>query len=59
MTDILTNLFCMLGSYRMVTVLWQLHELKTGGKITPTGRDTAIGLALSVIITVSLAIGRG
>ncbi len=59
MTDILTNLFCTIGSYRAITVLWQLYELKTGGKITPTGRNTAIGLALSVIITVSLAIGRG
>ncbi len=58
MIELLTNIFCFIGCYYVITALWQVYELKTGGIITPNKKDTWVAFLLAAITTVALSIAR-
>lgn len=57
-TEALTNFFCSIGIYRIITVIWQLTELHKTGRIRPNRRDTYIAFAVTFVMVTVLAVAR-
>ena len=57
-TEALTNFFCSIGIYRIITVIWQLTELHKTGRIQQKRRDTYIAFAVTLVVVIVLAAAR-
>lgn len=58
MEEFLTNMFCFLGVYLFVTVVWQIAEILRYGKTNPNNRDTVIAWIISAVAMIALSVYR-
>ena len=58
MAEFLTNIFCFLGVFLFVTVVWQIAEVLTHGKMNQNKPDTVIGVIISMAVMIALSVYR-